>query len=291
MLKFLKENKYLYYKNYRLNKVTTIISNEKCKYFIIIKNYNELYRLIDFLNKKKVKYLIIGNGSKLVFINNYHGVIISLKELDKIRIDNNICEVEAGTLVIALINKLKRNNLGGIEKLVGIPSSIGGGLINNISAHNVALSDYLIKLYVYKDDEIKELSKREIIFSYRYSSLRDNCIVLKAIFKFDRKDKNQINEEINVYKNYRKENQEIVYPNIGSIFKNNIRAAALLIKEAKLENFKYKNVSFSKKHLNFINIKGKTKGKNIYRFTQKVIKKVKKRLNINLKTEINFIKS
>ena len=71
MLKFLKENKYLYYKNYRLNKVTTIISNEKCKYFIIIKNYNELYRLIDFLNKKKVKYLIIGNldlSSLYIFI-------------------------------------------------------------------------------------------------------------------------------------------------------------------------------------------------------------------------------
>ena len=70
---------------------------------------------------------------------------------------------------------------------------------------------------------------------------------------------------------------------------DNIKAIDI-IKECNLENFKYKNVSLNKKHLNFIDIKGKTKGKYIYIFIKKIQKKVKRILNIDIESEIIFIK-
>lgn len=290
-MKFLKENNYIFYKNYRMDKITTILSNEKCKYYIEVRNYQELYKLIDYLDKIKMKYLIIGNGSKIVFINNYRGVVISLKKLNKITIMHDLCEVEAGCLIINLINKLKSKNLGGIEELIGIPASIGGGLINNISAHGVQLSDYLIKVIVYKNNQIIELKKEDIIFNYRYSSLKNEYLVLKAIFKFKSMDKEYINENIKKYKEYRKNKQVTTLPNIGSIFKNNIKPANQIINDLKLNTITYKNISLSKKHSNFIEIKKKTKGKYIYKFVKKLKKRVIKLANINLESEIIFIKS
>jgi UDP-N-acetylmuramate dehydrogenase len=254
----------------------------------MVKNYQELYALIDYLKKSKKKFLIIGNGSKLVFKRNYRGIIIDIKELNKIEINNDICEVEAGTLLVKLINKLKVNNLGGIEELVGIPASIGGGLHNNISAHNVCLSDYLLKVIVFKNGEIKVLKKEDIVFKYRYSSLQQEGIILKAIFRFYKKEIYDIDNNINKYLEYRKIHQETKYPNIGSIFKNNKISAVQIIKDCHLENYKYKNVSFSKKHLNFLKIEGKVKGKYIFKFVKNVQRKVKRLKNIDIKTEIVF---
>lgn len=290
MKKFLKYNKYNFKYKYPLKNITTIKNNGYAKYIVYVQNYLEFEKLIKFLKKKKIKYLIIGNGSKLIFIKNYKGVIISFKYLNKIEIKDYV-EVEAGVYISSLIQTLKNNNLGGIEALIGIPSSIGGALINNASAHNISLYDYLDKILVY-NDKLMFLDKKEIKYGYRFSSLKNKFIILKAYFKFDILDKKIIDENILKYLNYRNEKQEISYPNIGSIFKNyeNIKAHKL-IKECHLENYKYKNVSFSRKHLNFLSINGKTNGKNIYKFIKIIQKKVKKLTNIDLETEIIFIKS
>ena len=150
MKKFLKNNKYNFKYKYPLKNITTIKNNGYAKYIVYVQNYLEFEKLIKFLKMKKIKYLIIGNGSKLIFIKNYKGVIISFKYLNKIEIKDYV-EVEAGVYISSLIQKLKNNNLGGIEALIGIPSSIGGALINNASAHNISLYDYLDKILVYND--------------------------------------------------------------------------------------------------------------------------------------------
>ena len=289
MKKYLNENNYEYYYKYPLNKLTTINNNGYTKYFILIKNIDELINLIKYLKEEKIKYLIIGNGSKLVFLNNYKGVIISLKKLNNITMNEYIV-VESGVNILTLVNKIKKFNLGGIEELSGIPSSVGGALVNNAEAHNVSLYDYLVKVLVYKD-KLFYLNKEEINYSYRYSSLKNNFIVLKAYFKFKDSNIELIDNNIKKYLNYRKEKQVITYPNIGSIFKNMDNLKVIdIIKKCNLENFKYKNVSLNKKHLNFIDIKGKTKGKYIYIFIKKIQKKVKRILNIDIESEIIFIK-
>lgn len=288
MKRFLKINNYNYYYKYSLKKETTIKCIEKCKYFVIVNNYQELYKLLDYLNNKKIKYLIIGNGSKLVFTKNYKGVVISLKKLNKVTIGKNVI-VEAGCLIPNLINKLKKYNLGGIEELIGIPCSIGGGLVNNISAHKVCLSDYLIKVLVYQNGEIKELNRDEISFNYHSSSL-NKLVLLKAFFNFKKEELITIDNNIKKYRNYRLENQEIKYPSIGSIFKNKDQPAYQIITECQLENFKYKNIALSQKHLNFFKIKGKVEGKNVYKFVKKIEQKIYKIKKIRVESEINFIK-
>ena len=291
MIKFLKENNINFTKNFCLKNVTTIKGIERCKYYIEVDNYYQLYNLLDYIKLNNLKYLIIGNGSKVVFINNYKGIIISLKKLNKIYKNIDTYEVDAGVLLPNLINYIKKDNYGGIEELIGIPCSIGGGLVNNVSAHNVELSKFLIKVMVYEDNKIKEINKNDIIFSYRNSSLK-NKIILKAYFKFVNKDKEIIENKIKEYKEYRKNNQVISLPNIGSIFKNiNDIKAYKIIKDCNLENIKFKNISLSKKHLNFLEIKGTCKGKNVYKFIKKIQKKVYFLKKIKLKTEIIFIKS
>ena len=64
-----------------------------------------------------------------------------------------------------------------------------------------------------------------------------------------------------------------------------------MIKKCKLENYHFRNVSLSSKHLNFLNIKGEVKGKYIYKFVKNIQKKVYKLEKIKLDSEIIFIKT
>lgn len=287
MRKYLIKNNYTFYYKYPLEKITTIRNKGFCKYYILINTFDEIINLIKYLNSKKKKYFIIGNGSKVVFKKNYYSIIISIKNLNRIFYKDYV-EVEAGCLISSLIHSLKKKGMSGIEELIGIPATIGGSIKNNASCHNKSISDYLDSIIVIKNNKIVKLKKSEINFMYHKSSL-DKCIILKCYFKFDIDNKNNIKKKINNYLLYRKMNQVCTYPNIGSMFKNNDIKAYELIKKCNLENFMYKNVGFSKKHLNFISIKGESNGKYIYKFINKVQKKVYKMSKIKLESEIIFI--
>ena len=147
----------------------------------------------------------------------------------------------------------------------------------------------LEKVLVYQNGEIKELNRDEISFNYHSSSL-NKLVLLKAFFNFKKEELITIDNNIKKYRNYRLENQEIKYPSIGSIFKNNAQPAYQIIKECRLETFKYKNIALSQKHLNFFKIKGKVKGKNVYKFVKKIEQKIYKIKKIQVESEINFIK-
>lgn len=288
MRSFLEKNNYIFYYKYPLEKITTIKNKGTCKYYILISTFEEIINLIKFLKKRRKKYFIIGNGSKIVFKNNYYPIIISLKNLNRINYKEYV-EVEAGCMISTLIHSLKKKDLGGIEELIGIPATIGGAIKNNASCHNKAISEYIESLIIIKNEKILRIKKNDIKFMYHNSSL-DNCIILKCYFKFDNINKNEIKKRINNFLIYRKVHQVCSYPNVGSIFKNNeFLKAYEIIKKCNLEKYKYKNVQFSKKHLNFISIEGKTNGKYIYKFVKNVRKKVYKQMKINLESEIIFI--
>lgn len=83
-----------------------------------------------------------------------------------------------------------KNELWGLELTSEIPSSVGGAVYGNIAAYGQQVSSALawVDVYDFSDHTVKNLTKDNFKFDYRWSSLQDNPnhIILRAGFELSR---------------------------------------------------------------------------------------------------------
>ena len=71
------------------------------------KDISNLIELLKYLRKEKIKYMVIGNGSNLVFTKDYDGVIIKLDSFN----DLEIKEITLNSPIGKAIYKKKLENI------------------------------------------------------------------------------------------------------------------------------------------------------------------------------------
>ena len=169
--------------NEPLKKYNTYKIGGKAKYLIKPYNISSLKKLLEYLNNKKIKYLLIGKGSNIILPDeDYDGVVILLDKLNKIEIKDNIAIVEAGAILNNFINECINNSLGGLENLYGIPGTVGGAIVGNAGCNKSEISDNLIEITYLKNDNIITKSKKDCLFEYRNSEFKNkkDIIILSA---------------------------------------------------------------------------------------------------------------
>lgn len=280
--------------NESLKKYNTYKIGGKAKFLIKPYDINNLKKLLEYLNNKKIQYLLLGKGSNVILPDeNYNGVVILLDKLNKIEIKDNLVTVEAGTILNNFINECINNNLGGLENLYGIPGTVGGAIVGNAGCNKSEISDNLIEITYLKDGNIISKNKKDCLFEYRNSEFRNknDIIILSAKFLLEYKDKEGMKQIIKNNITKRKKNQPLEYPNAGSVFKNPINnSAGKLIDEAGLKNYNIGGAFISDKHANFIINKNSATSKDILSLIEYIKKEVLKKYNINLELEQIIIK-
>lgn len=248
-------------------------------------------QLIKYLNQKQNKYLTIGNGSNiLVADEGIRDIVVSLyPNLNRIEIKGDSVYVEAGVILARFVDFCIQHSKQGVEKLAGIPGTIGGALIMNAGAYNCQISDFLLSVEILENGEVREIKREDIEFRYRYSSLSDKMI-LSAEFKLPDGNIKELQEIRSEYLQRRSQSQPLNYPNLGSIFKNPPgNYAAKLIEDAGLKGKQFGNAKISEKHSNFIINLGGAKAKDVIDLINFVRKEVYKKFNIKLELEIKLV--
>ena len=291
---FEKELNIKYIKNESLKKHTTFKVGGECSYFVMPSNLEELKRLIKLIKKYKLKFMIIGNGSNLVFSSKkYNGIIISLKEFNHYKISSNILTCQSGCLISKLALETAKKGLLGLEFAAGIPATIGGAIYQNAGAYNKDIS--LITKSVTcldKDLNIVNLSKQQCEFSYRSSIFKKNkdFIIIEAEFKLINNDKNKLLEIIENRRKTRLDSQPLNMPSAGSVFKNPEGLSAWqLIDGVNMRGVKIGGAKVSEKHANFIINENNATGEDINALIEKIKKSVKEKYSIDLETEQEFV--
>ena len=172
-----------------MNKHTTFKLGGPAKFFIKPKSINNIVKIIKLCKQYSIDYFILGNGSNLLVSDQgYDGLVINIheenfselkvKQIDKI---NYKITVGGGILMRTLAKKLCLLSLSGLEDIIDIPGTIGGGIVMNASAglKNKLIYDSLEKVKIITPDgQIKELSKNECNLVYRGSLLKDNKYIV-----------------------------------------------------------------------------------------------------------------
>ena len=278
-----------------LYKHTTYKVGGPARIYLAVKDIESLVKTIKYCRKHRIKYMIIGRGSNLLFSDKeYEGIIISLNEnFNKVKINGLIIKAQAGVSMISLAYQAAKIGLSGFEFMGGIPGSIGGGIFMNAGAYKYDIASVVKSVTLLNEkSEVVTYNKEQMKFSYRHSICQDNhkLIILEAEFELTAKDPNEIKAVLDKRKERRMTTQPWNMPSAGSVFRNpENKAAWQYIDECGLRGYEIGGAQVSPKHSNFIVNNGYASAKDIYDLIMLVQQKVHEKFNVELKREVGLI--
>ena len=132
------------------------------------KNQQELIFLYDYLSTNNIPFIILGNGSNVIFTEKSKNlIVVSTKKLKPtIKRKNNVVTVPSSVLMSKLYRFCQGKGLSGFEKIATIPGTVGGGLIMNAGCYGSSISDNLISVKIFKGGKTLWIKKDKINFNY-----------------------------------------------------------------------------------------------------------------------------
>lgn len=260
----------------------------KAKRLIIVdsrEEMKEVYQEYDSL-------ILLGNGTNVLFGDGYLDYnFVSTENLNKIEaLGNGRVLVEAGVDLDALLCFMEKENLSGIEKMAGIPGSIGGLTYMNGGAFGTEIFDFIDEIEVLTEGNIlRRIPKKDLNIRYRNTEIQEKkWIVLSVIFQFYSGFDKKTVEEI---KKSREEKHPLDKPSLGSTFKNpKGDFAARLISEAGLKGRKIGGAQIAEKHPNFVLNLGEASFQDILDILNLIKTTVKEAFGVQLEEEIIIIR-
>lgn len=139
--------------NYPLKKVTTLQIGGPAKQFVEVVTQEELIKAIKLAKNQNQPYLVIGGGSNLLISDEGIDCLVIRNKISNIatwKVGSDSFQVcaKSGTALQTLVDYSIENGLAGLEKLAGIPGTVGGAIYGNAGAYGQTISDHLIKVEV-----------------------------------------------------------------------------------------------------------------------------------------------
>ncbi|MCD7727961.1 MAG: UDP-N-acetylmuramate dehydrogenase [Ruminococcus sp.] len=263
-----------------LKDYTTFKIGGKADAFIEISSTEALKQLLSRLESLKLKYMVLGRGSNVLFDDKgFNGVILHLgSDFAKAESLGNTITAQSGASLMSVCKLALDNSLSGLEFAYGIPGTVGGTVFMNAGAYGGEIKNVLTSCEVIdRNGNIKTVFASDMELSYRHSIFQTNGdVILSATFTLDNtKERKEISSTMNELMSRRKEKQPLEFPNAGSTFKRpKGYFAGKLIEDSGLKGYTVGRAAVSDKHSGFvINLGGAT-----FEDVTKVISDVQKKV-------------
>lgn len=162
--------------NVPLAPMTTFQIGGPARFLAEVRTEDELREALQYATQGKLRYVVISGGSNvLVPDEGLDALVIHMVGTDHTFSDNEISAF-AGCNLLTLIKEAAARDLGGWEKLAGIPGTIGGAVRGNAGAFGPEIKDFATKVRALNaaTGEMREFENAECAFSYRHSFFKDH---------------------------------------------------------------------------------------------------------------------
>ena len=277
-----------------LSEYCTMKVGGRAKVLIKALSTHIIIKICRYCISHRIKFKIIGQGANLIFSDNGYDGIIIVNCSDKLLFRKNHVYIDSGVSISSLITLAKTKNLGGIENLAGIPSSVGGAVVNSLSAWNTNFTDYIeyVECYHISDlDHKLKLTNEQCKFGYRSSIFKSNeYIITRVKICLNHACQSIIQTNIISALSRKSSSQPLDLPSAGSVFKRDQDIIpALIIDKLGLKGTTIGGAMISTKHAGFIVNTGNSTAENILDLVNLVRRKVKYAYDIDLSPEIEFV--
>ena len=279
--------------NVGLDRITTYKLGGPAQMFAEISRISDLHQIASALHEDPVPLLVLGRGSNLVIADEgIAGVVIHLgDEFSRIEISEMV-HAGGGAGMPQVARAATRAGRLGLEFLVGIPGSVGGGVRQNAGCFGQEIVDVLANAVVYDFGQGRSriVDVTGLDLSYRHSGIGPLELVIGANFQAEAGDPEVGDERIRAITRWRRDNQPGGTLNAGSVFKNPPGdSAGRIIEAVGLKGLAVGGASVSERHANFFVAMPGAKAIDVYRLVREVAARVERATGVVLETEIQFV--
>jgi UDP-N-acetylmuramate dehydrogenase len=247
--------------------------------------------LLNLLDAQNVPHKFLGGGSNLlVGDGELPWVVLQLASPQPdIVLDGNFAQVDAAADLGRTVTFCAKQNLGGMEGLIGVPGTIGGALRMNAGAYGMQIGSYVrqVKLYRAAARKLETLEGDQISFEYRHTSFAADDMMLAVKLELPSKPYPEILKGIRICNEKRRASQPLGQKSAGCIFKNPPGASAgRMIDELGLKGLSVGDARVSDRHANFFVNVGKASAKDMLALIADVRARVEKSFGVILEHEV-----
>jgi len=278
--------------NQTLSKHTWFNVGGNAEILFVPEDIKDLFNLFKSKPREYEVYPIGAGSNILVSDKGIKGITLITKKLNQISIDNfGVITAQAGAADADVARFARDQERTGLEFLIGIPGTIGGGIKMNSGAFGTEFKDILIDVKAINNlGQINIFSNKELQMGYRKIGLSKEWVFYEARFKSSKGSKDKITTKMRKIIHLRKEAQPTAVKTGGSTFKNPVNKKAWkLIDEAGCRGLQNGDAMISKKHCNFIINLKKSTSQEIEELAQTVQDKVFQKSGIRLDWEIQRV--
>jgi UDP-N-acetylmuramate dehydrogenase len=290
--------------NVPLAPYTTFKIGGPADHFFRARTPQELATAISSARELEIPFFLLGLGANiLIGDKGYRGLVIRNEVQGIERVDDVRVRAGAGVEVFhELIEATVSQGLGGLHHYVGIPSTVGGAIWQNLHflsppperERTCFIEEVLESCEILSEEgEVKSVDRAYFKFGYDYSILHERQdIVLTATFKLVPQPEDELRYVMRENLKWRDDKHPDLwlYPCAGSIFqKIEGVGAGRLIDQCGLKGWVYGGAGIFHKHANIIVNMGGATAAQVRHIIEHAQETVRTQLGYELKTEIGLI--
>ncbi|HTZ47664.1 MAG TPA: UDP-N-acetylmuramate dehydrogenase [Verrucomicrobiae bacterium] len=256
-----------------------------------IRRHDSIPELLVLLEQNGIAHKFLGGGSNLLVIDGeLPFVVLQLGQPDPdVVIEGDTAYVDAAADLGKTVTLCAKNNLGGMEGLIGVPGTVGGALRMNAGAYGTQIGSYVREVKVYRAaaGEIEILRGAKISFEYRRTSFAPDDMMLAVRLQLPSKPYPEILQGIRICNEKRRASQPLGQKSAGCIFKNPSGASAgRMIDELGLKGWSVGDARVSDRHANFFVNSGRASAADMLRLIADVRQRVEQAYGVTLENEV-----
>ncbi len=237
-------------------------------------------------------WLVLGLGSNvLIRDGGFRGLVLKIgKGLDTFSHRAGTWKVGAGLPMPLLARKTAEAGFTGVQRLIGVPGTVGGGVFMNAGAHGQDFASVLLSATVLTPGgEVTDKQRKAIPFAYRTSGL-DGHVVIGCAIKLEEDAAERVKADLAMVLKKRREGTPFDQPCCGSVFKNTTDATAgRLVDRCGLKGRRVGGAEISTLHANYIINRGNASADDVLKLIDIARTAVFKEFGIELELEVKVL--
>lgn len=302
-------------KNVPLAPFTTFHIGGKAQYFAETTGALELAEAFEYAEAHSLPVRILGGGSNVIFPDaGFPGMIIRMQD-GGIQVSGETILCGAGVALFDVVRAAATAGLSGIERLAGIPGSLGGAIRGNAGAFGTEIGDVTasVKILIQDTGMVKEYQQSACGFGYRTSVFKKNpdLIILSATIKLVPGERDVLEKIIDETVTLRESKHPQDAKCAGSFFINPVvkdeklrrefekdtgmppkgeqLPAGWLIDHVGLRGKKIGGAMISDKHPNYLVNTGGATAEDVMMLASLIKTRVRDELGVKLREEVQFV--
>ena len=275
---------------FSFRKNTTVGIGGEAPLALYPENAGRMAAVLSLLHRQGIPYVVLGRGSNVLASDRgFNGVVINTSRANAVSTRGCVLTAECGAGLEKVLSVAKRNGLGGLSYLCGIPATVGGAVFMNAGTRSGYIGDRIISVEVFGESGVRIMTAKECSFSYKHTRfMEEETVILSARLRLEKSSPAAIDSEYAAAKTARENLPR--GKSMGCVFKNPEGfSAGELLERAGMKGEVSGDAVVAREHANFIINRGRASSEDVIRLIERMKNAVFAETGIRLSEEIRHI--